>query len=1240
MPDPTNIAKLTVDKVIDMFKELGLPVCDDPAQIEARFNEKKRVYLKELQSPVHSIRVHGEDGLKNGDMMLNRRAELLEVVYQHFVTLAEGTRLDLISSGNKPVSQAWVEHITARFGVERCRLSPQLAEAFSQRYMAEKNLVLGDPAAGLPTPVTVFSATPDGGHIRLSWELPADHCDSVQIFRDEIPPEGKPVKPSGKPIYDHTGSSYLDQTAEQGKRYQYRAVSVFYGSVKDGATATAVCVGEARGASARWEAGAARLGWALPGDKVSVILFKRVGAAPEVHFSPGGPRPGADTTRMDLGQAAECSDSELPEGATGFYTLVCDYGSGIFSQGITVQASAPKPPPEPTGLSAVYTRDPAMQMVMLAWPPAPTDTPVNYVLVRREGSVAPARVSDGSLLAVLAETRWTDAGVEPGQRYSYAVFSRAGELDSRDCAVSPPVDILADVTGLVARVSDGAVELEWRAPANTHAVRVTRDESVAVPLTGEGHARDEGLLNGQVYHYRVACVYRPDGLNEVVSAGSFIEAAPERLPDPPQDFSARARGLEVELSWTPPAHGQVVVVRSARPTGLAFGQRLDAAQIDRLGERLVAAEGGRGVDPHPDLEKPFYSIFATAGGALTGGAVAGGAATAVVCPDVTNLRIAASRDGVTLRWTWPPGLKAARVVRRLGAPPAGVDDPQATCVPYSILEYRAAGEKFNDRIENQRGRFFYSVFAQVSSPAGQFFSPGAGEGCRAEIQWEPWMTISYDLVSAPSAPKPGGELLIRWTMLDAFASFAGVVLVASQEGVPQSPDDGIELFRWKPEPGQRDAQCEAPISLAAVQMRRWSRFFCKLMAADPVQRHSVLIVHRNTCLSFAGDGRLEQPVAAAPLDGYRAGVPEEVICPYCFMSFPVEQILFTTPDGSESATVKYGRMDRILKRAFDPPRSRHGQIMTTKKCPNPAQQHVLPYTAGTQSSLIIGLIGAKFSGKSHYIATLIDRLEKQAGADMDASLLPVTDETRDRYRHEFYAPLFKNSLELGATIGAPPPLIYDLSLSGRPWNERQNRAVTLALYDTAGENLENRAVAEQMVQYLGKASGIIFLVDPLQVPSVREMLPGNIQPPELDYEAAPNQIIANVLQLLERGKVIASNAPISVPVAIVLTKCDVLVEAGLIETNRLWSTDKRHIGYYDVQAHNDMTGMMGEYFQRWNRDAYNNIRQRFARHAFFGVSATGCASDKETRRYKFISPWRVEDPLLWLLAELNVIKKG
>jgi len=323
--------------------------------------------------------------------------------------------------------------------------------------------------------------------------------------------------------------------------------------------------------------------------------------------------------------------------------------------------------------------------------------------------------------------------------------------------------------------------------------------------------------------------------------------------------------------------------------------------------------------------------------------------------------------------------------------------------------------------------------------------------------------------------------------------------------------------------------------------------------------------------------------------------------------------------------------------------------LTCKLCPN---QHVLPFTAGAQDSLVIGLIGAKSSGKTHFIASLIQRLSGQTGSDLRAALLPASDETEERYRREFYEPLFQKRLELPLTVGAPPPLIYDWKVDGALWRDRPSpragrpRAVTLALYDTAGENLESSESVRQMLDYLRVASGIIFLVDPLQVPEVRDKLStlGAFKIPEPDPKAEPQAILSRVLQLLQDGKVLAESAPLDTPVAVALTKCDVLRDAGLIdskagfiEPNRLWSTNARHVGRYDWELHDDMAGMMGEFVRRWKPALYENISGRFSSCAFFGTSATGCPSDVRTRRFRFVSPWRVEDPLLWLLAQLEVI---
>ena len=353
-------------------------------------------------------------------------------------------------------------------------------------------------------------------------------------------------------------------------------------------------------------------------------------------------------------------------------------------------------------------------------------------------------------------------------------------------------------------------------------------------------------------------------------------------------------------------------------------------------------------------------------------------------------------------------------------------------------------------------------------------------------------------------------------------------------------------------------------------------------------------------------------------------------------------MLFESFAGGAPVKAHYTWWERLRHKGIEPPVGPHGEKLLHKVCPSydPAQpetRHYLPFTAGTQESLVIGIIGAKFSGKSHYIAALIDRLEGQTGLDMHAGLFALTDETTDRYQREFRDPLFGRKLELPVTVGTPPPLIYDLVLDGALFDQQRHRAVTLALYDTAGENFDDPATVQKMVRYLRVASGVIFLIDPLQCPPVREAVPASVPLPNLELMAEPNEVLNRVLTELQDNKLLVASGPLTIPVAVVLTKCDVFRDHGLIDLNRQWNTDKRHISSFDLQAHDDMNGMMGEYVQQWSTKAYATVTSRFPRHAFFGVSATGCASNRMTRRYPFVSPWRVEDPLLWLLADLGVI---
>ncbi|MBI3248840.1 MAG: hypothetical protein HYZ50_20245 [Deltaproteobacteria bacterium] len=367
---------------------------------------------------------------------------------------------------------------------------------------------------------------------------------------------------------------------------------------------------------------------------------------------------------------------------------------------------------------------------------------------------------------------------------------------------------------------------------------------------------------------------------------------------------------------------------------------------------------------------------------------------------------------------------------------------------------------------------------------------------------------------------------------------------------------------------------------------------------------------------------------------YKQGPPKEIICPHpdCFEPFPLWNLRFKSGDKTYPPERPFLARWRGI-----PPRyavGPNGERLRAKVCPR--HEHPLPYTAGEQEDLIIGLIGAKQTGKSHYVGTLLERLEGQVGTAFNGALLNIDEATVARRRMEFQDPL-RRRLELNVTDPLAPPLLYNLTLSA-PGNHGNIRSATLALCDTAGENLYSQDNIIERTKYLPCAAGLIFVIDLLQTEAVRQAVPSSVRLPLPDPQAAPNEILGRVVQeLTKRGLVGGKRtAKLTTPVAVAVTKCDALREAGLIDAQSLWNQDVHHEGYYDLTLHDDVNGMFSEFVKQWSQAAWNIINASFENVAFFGVSATGCSSDKN-HQYARIAPWRVEDPLLWLLYQLGVI---
>lgn len=387
----------------------------------------------------------------------------------------------------------------------------------------------------------------------------------------------------------------------------------------------------------------------------------------------------------------------------------------------------------------------------------------------------------------------------------------------------------------------------------------------------------------------------------------------------------------------------------------------------------------------------------------------------------------------------------------------------------------------------------------------------------------------------------------------------------------------------------------------------------------------------------------------------------KIICPFCFTSSAPQDIVFRclTPNCPERAEdeiyararamapMKMGRVISVPRRALSMGIPRMVECSGCKKetrthlCP--ACHYEMSHDVGQVDQRIIAIIGGSDTGKSVYIAALINRLQHEVGANFDFGVAMVGDSTRERWMSDFYRPLFENRTLLRGTQSATLdqrvkiPLIFRLTL--RYGNNI--RALNLSFFDTAGEDMAKLKVDLLSVEarYICHADGIIVLLDPLQLDVIRQQLP-NANLPRPDPMARPNFIVERLRELFEQYYRLSGSKKIKTPVAFAFSKSDTL--KPILPPDSALLRSGEHFGVLDLQDVQSVSTEIGNYVQAWiNPGFYKDVELWFANYRFFGVSSLGRQPDANNH-LAGVHPRRVEDPFLWLLHEFKLVsgKKG
>jgi len=305
----------------------------------------------------------------------------------------------------------------------------------------------------------------------------------------------------------------------------------------------------------------------------------------------------------------------------------------------------------------------------------------------------------------------------------------------------------------------------------------------------------------------------------------------------------------------------------------------------------------------------------------------------------------------------------------------------------------------------------------------------------------------------------------------------------------------------------------------------------------------------------------------------------------------------------------------------------------------PTCHNMIPPGAEEEGNKIFVILGPKGVGKSHYIAVLINQLKNVISTEFHGVLNAANDSTTIKYRDVYYHRLFEEkrklqpTLSFGSSPDAHEPLIFFL----RILNGDKPQVFTFAFFDTAGEDLvsTNRMMQVNLNAFISLASGIVYLVDPMQVKYINQRIHVDNKP-----NVGPNatDILNNICQIIRNNKKLKGKDKIDIPIAVSLTKSDVLMKIpeNEEESKVLFGLGSalhipREYGKYDAENFAQIDAELEEYIRRTVGPEFLQLVRSFKDYSFFAVSALGCNPTGSTLP-RGVSPQRVEDPFLWLLS--------
>ena len=387
----------------------------------------------------------------------------------------------------------------------------------------------------------------------------------------------------------------------------------------------------------------------------------------------------------------------------------------------------------------------------------------------------------------------------------------------------------------------------------------------------------------------------------------------------------------------------------------------------------------------------------------------------------------------------------------------------------------------------------------------------------------------------------------------------------------------------------------------------------------------------------------------------------KIVCPYCFEKFASSDVLYRCSNVSAvCAAERDEAMDKFwggrsipYKRVIYPKKNLFGGMPKSAQCTCghvshktvcPHCHNELPREMAEKGGVIISVIGARGSGKTNYITTLINEL-KHRGHHLNIGIYPAvvgrepSEQTEARYKKDFFNILYKNKRCPAQTDPnserSKIPLIYKL------FSTKVKKHAFLVLYDTAGENFEKIQNIREKAIFMKNSNGMIMLMDTFCIDDVRDRLNAKLKLGE--KETNYDEIVRNIVAYFDEQP--DKDVFYKKPMALTFSKIDAVFanedefpDARLPNININANSGYFDSGKYDLAELESVDMGIRAGLESWGeRQFIESINARIhfdGKAKFFGISALG-NMPRSDNTVKNIRPFRVLDPLIWILYRLN-----